>query len=191
MRSLEGYSPWGRKESDTTEWLLFLSFDAFIYFFWIFFFIYFYFLYCSGFCHTLKWNSHGFTCVPHPDPPSHPFDSFKIKFSEGSLPFSFLLPQQKEGHEILTASGTTQPHLKHVVFWNLYIITSSNAFQHNQTAMQYSWPFVSMGFTPVGTTNCRSDIFFQFQEAKLALAMCWLLVQHSPCISSYIAFTLP
>ena len=29
------------------------------------------FLYCSGFCHTLKWNSHGFTCVPHPDPLSH------------------------------------------------------------------------------------------------------------------------
>ena len=27
--------------------------------------------YYSGFCHTLKWNSHGFTCVPHPDPPSH------------------------------------------------------------------------------------------------------------------------
>ena len=26
--------------------------------------------YCSGFCHTLKWISHGFTCVPHPDPPS-------------------------------------------------------------------------------------------------------------------------
>ena len=33
-------------------------------FFFIFFFIY------SEFCHTLKWNSHGFTCVPHPDPPS-------------------------------------------------------------------------------------------------------------------------
>ena len=31
----------------------------------IFFFI------CSEFCHTLKWNSHGSTCVPHPDPPSH------------------------------------------------------------------------------------------------------------------------
>ena len=29
------------------------------------------FFYCSGFCHTLKWNSHGFTCVPHPNPPSH------------------------------------------------------------------------------------------------------------------------
>ena len=27
--------------------------------------------YCSGFCHTLTWISHGCTCVPHPDPPSH------------------------------------------------------------------------------------------------------------------------
>ena len=26
--------------------------------------------YCSGFCHTLTWISQGFTCVPHPDPPS-------------------------------------------------------------------------------------------------------------------------
>ena len=26
---------------------------------------------CSGFCHTLTWISHGFTCIPHPDPPSH------------------------------------------------------------------------------------------------------------------------
>ena len=25
----------------------------------------------SGFCHTLTWISHGFTCIPHPDPPSH------------------------------------------------------------------------------------------------------------------------
>ena len=27
--------------------------------------------YCSGFCHTLAWISHGFTCVPHSEPPSH------------------------------------------------------------------------------------------------------------------------
>ena len=27
--------------------------------------------YCSRFCHTLTWISHGFTCIPHPDPPSH------------------------------------------------------------------------------------------------------------------------
>ena len=31
----------------------------------------FFFFFCSEFCHTLKWNSHGFTWVPHPDPPSH------------------------------------------------------------------------------------------------------------------------
>ena len=35
------------------------------------FFFTFFFFFCSGFCHTLTWNSHGFTCVPHPDPPSH------------------------------------------------------------------------------------------------------------------------
>ena len=32
--------------------------------------------YCSVFCHTLTWISHGFTCVPHPNPrsrlPLHP-----------------------------------------------------------------------------------------------------------------------
>ena len=27
--------------------------------------------YCSGFCHTLTWIRHGYTCVPHPKPPSH------------------------------------------------------------------------------------------------------------------------
>ena len=32
---------------------------------------FFYFFICSDFCHTLKWNGYGFTCVPHPDPPSH------------------------------------------------------------------------------------------------------------------------
>ena len=27
--------------------------------------------YCSGFCHTLTWISHGFACIPNPDPSSH------------------------------------------------------------------------------------------------------------------------
>ena len=27
--------------------------------------------YWSVFCHTLTWISHGFSCIPHPDPPSH------------------------------------------------------------------------------------------------------------------------
>ena len=38
--------------------------------------------YCSGFCHTLTWISHGFTCIPHPDPPSHlPLQSVFIGLS--------------------------------------------------------------------------------------------------------------
>ena len=32
---------------------------------------FFLFLICSEFCHTLKWNGREFTCLPHPDPPSH------------------------------------------------------------------------------------------------------------------------
>ena len=32
---------------------------------------YIYFLICSEFCHTLKWNVLEFTCLPHPNPPSH------------------------------------------------------------------------------------------------------------------------
>ena len=27
--------------------------------------------YCNGFCHTLIWINHRFTCVPHPDSPSY------------------------------------------------------------------------------------------------------------------------
>ena len=27
--------------------------------------------YCSGFCHTLTWISLGYTCIPHPNSPSH------------------------------------------------------------------------------------------------------------------------
>ena len=45
-----------------------------------FIYLFIYFI-CGGFCHTLKWNSHGFTCVPHPNPPSHlPFHPFPLGF---------------------------------------------------------------------------------------------------------------
>ena len=27
--------------------------------------------YCTGFCHTLTWINHGYTCIPLPNPPSH------------------------------------------------------------------------------------------------------------------------
>ena len=41
--------------------------------------------YCSGFCHTLTWVTHGFTCVPHPEPPSH-LPSHPIPLGHPSAP---------------------------------------------------------------------------------------------------------
>ena len=41
---------------------------------WVFFFFNWRLItlqYCSRFCHTLTWISHGCTCVPYPEPPSH------------------------------------------------------------------------------------------------------------------------
>ena len=53
-----------------------LSHFIFILFIYIFKFIYFNWRlitlqYCRFFCHTLTWISHGCTCVPHPEAPSH------------------------------------------------------------------------------------------------------------------------
>ena len=44
-----------------------LIFFKFIYFNWRLITL----QYCSGFCHTLTWISHGCTCVPHPELHSH------------------------------------------------------------------------------------------------------------------------
>ena len=51
-----------------------------------------YFFICGGFCHTLKWNSQGFTCVPHPDPPSHlPLHPFPLGFPSAPGPSTCLM----------------------------------------------------------------------------------------------------
>ena len=65
----------------------------FILFFYFFkFFLIFFFLICSEFCHTLKWNGLEFTCLPHPDPPSH-------------LPLHLLPPGLPRAHLFLNLSG--------------------------------------------------------------------------------------
>ena len=76
--------PFSRGSSQPRDWTQVWIESAGRYFFFFFFFIltpcylfiYLFiswrlitFQYCSGFCHTLTWISHGFTCVPHPDPP--------------------------------------------------------------------------------------------------------------------------
>ena len=52
--------------------LLFTFFFSFIFISWRLITL----QYCSGFCHTLTWISHGFTCVPHPIPPGLPSAPF-------------------------------------------------------------------------------------------------------------------
>ena len=59
-----GNIPWRRKWQPTP---VFFSFFSFIFISWRLITL----QYCSSFCHTLTWISHGFACIPHPDPPSH------------------------------------------------------------------------------------------------------------------------
>ena len=47
--------------------VLFLCFFSFIFISWRLITL----QYCSGFCHTLTWISHGVTCIPHPNHLSH------------------------------------------------------------------------------------------------------------------------
>ena len=56
------------------------------------FFFFFFFFICSEFCHTLEWNSHGFSCVPHPDPPSHlPLHPLPLGFPSAPGPSACLM----------------------------------------------------------------------------------------------------
>ena len=54
------------------------------------------FQYCSGFCHTLTWISHGCTCVPHPElllpPPSASHPSGSSQCTSPEHPVSCIEP---------------------------------------------------------------------------------------------------
>ena len=62
------YTVWGHLERPVTPRVVFcknfIIFFSFIFISWRLITL----QYCSDFCHTLTWSSHGFTCVPHPDP---------------------------------------------------------------------------------------------------------------------------
>ena len=48
--------------------------------------------FCNEFCHILEWNSHGFTCVPHPDPLSHlPLHPLHLGFPSAPCPKACLM----------------------------------------------------------------------------------------------------
>ena len=49
--------------------------------------------YCSGFFHTLTWITRGFTCVPHPDPPSRlPLHPTPLGLPSAPAPSTCLMP---------------------------------------------------------------------------------------------------
>ena len=51
-----------------------------------------FFFICRGFCHTFKWNNHGFTCVPHSNPSSHlPLHPFTLCFPSAPVPSACLM----------------------------------------------------------------------------------------------------
>ena len=66
---LESDGAEGRADMDTLSCSKTSSFflNKFIHFNWRLLIL----QYCGGFCHTLTWTSHGCTCVPHPETPSH------------------------------------------------------------------------------------------------------------------------
>ena len=78
------------------SFILFIYFFSFIFISWRLITL----QYCSGLCHTLTWISHGFTCIPHPDPCSHlplylislglPSAPALLFFNESNLYFSLV-----------------------------------------------------------------------------------------------------
>ena len=79
-QGVTNFTEWiGKFSSSSVFWKILCkigdnSFYFFIYYYFPFIFISWRLItlqYCSGFCHTLTWIRHGFTCIPHPDPPSH------------------------------------------------------------------------------------------------------------------------
>ena len=63
-------APWKAGRSNLSIFFFspnFLLFLLFVYFNWRLITL----QYCSGFCHTFTWISHGWTCAPHPEPQSH------------------------------------------------------------------------------------------------------------------------
>ena len=95
--------PPGKPFSRLLHYNRFLSWSIFIFYFFlciILFFFPFIFIswrlitlqYCSGFCHTLTWINHEFTCVPHPESPFHlPPHPIPLGYPSAPAPSSCLL----------------------------------------------------------------------------------------------------
>ena len=70
--------------------------------------------YCSGFCYTLIWISHGFTCVPHPDTPSR-LPPYPIPL--GPLVYKEIQPVHPKGDQPWVFIGRTDAEAKTPILW--------------------------------------------------------------------------
>ena len=86
----------------------FLSLPLFLFFFFSFIFISWRLIalqYCSGFCRTLTWISHGFTSIPHSDPPSHlPLHPWVFPVHQALAPVSCTFKSSSEWVDLLMFS---------------------------------------------------------------------------------------
>ena len=88
-----------------------------------------FFFFCSEFCHTLEWNSHGFTCVPHPDPPSHlPLHRLPLGFPSAPGPSACLMHPTWAG-DLLHPRYHTCFDANHW-FLSTYFYTTCDMFLH-------------------------------------------------------------
>ena len=82
-------------ELNWLNWLNWILLNWILFFFFPFIFISWRLItlqYCSGFCHTFKWISYGFTCIPHPDPPSHlPLHPIPLGLPSAPGPSAYLM----------------------------------------------------------------------------------------------------
>ena len=74
-------SPWSIYSPTFLEGHFTISFFKFIFISWRLITL----QYCNDFCHTLTWISHGYTCIPHPNPPSR-LPSHPIPLGHPSAP---------------------------------------------------------------------------------------------------------
>ena len=97
----------------------------------------FFFFIWSEFCHTLKWNSHGFTCVPHPDPPSHlPLHLLPLGFPSAPGPSACLMHPTNTGSILLF----------NLLLWTVERMTKSWTFYRNPRKERNKLKFVELKY---------------------------------------------
>ena len=121
--------------------------------------------YCSGFCHTLTWMSHGFTCIPHPEPPP---------------PISLPIPSHPSG----SSQCTSPEHLSHasnlgwrsVSYLIIYMFQCIHSFSQSGCGIlmwrQHPWKIVLAADN--NTASARQDPRRPGKQWDLIVECRWL-----------------